>query len=563
MTKVLRPTVANAVGASVDEIKAEGLAVNRAEGPAYKSGDEQALVTYLTTGGVGNTYYADKQTLNDEASRYFKQFALRDPRFLAQAAIYARERGLMRSAPITALVHLSTGGSEAKRMFHAAFPRIIQTPGDLQDLWKLVRGPQKIRGVGRSIRTETNNWLAHLNAYGAIKYGSTSQAFALRDIYRLSRGATFTGEAAAIAHYLTKGELTEDAPAQLRGYHEFKNATADIDTLMKLVGEHRLPWEVVASQVGDGDSAERTKVWGTMAINMPYMALLRNLSNLLKYGVLQDQTMRTMVCARLASAEAVAKSKQLPFRFISAIRAVEGHRETAGGGVLADVIDALKRALNLSVANFPVGLGHTLAVLDVSGSMSASISTGHSHGRAANSEPLRYVDIGAIFAASVFKGAEGGDIMTFDTEARYERGLSADMGVYDIATRINHSGGGTALSVPIQMALSAETKYDTMVFITDSESWVDEMSGRGSEYSWGYRHLGETKSNALLRAYREKVNSKMQAFFLQLCPTGTQMTAPDLAGTYYISGWSNSVLDYILFHAAGNGQLDAIRAIDL
>lgn len=567
MTKVLRPQqVPSAVGATAEQIKAEGLEINRAGGAAYKSSGAQALLTYLTTGGVGNTYYAEKSVLENEARALFKKFASSDPMLLAKSAIYAREKGLMRSAPISALVYLSTGDSRA---FHAAFPRIVKTPGDLADVWKLVRGASKVRGVGRSIRTATGRWLSTMSPYHAIKYGATSQEMSLADIIKLARphnltAGTLPAEQDALIHYLVKGELTAASPAQLRGYHEFKAASADIATLLQMVETHKLPWEVVAPQLGGGDAAEKLGVWKAMSFQMPYMALLRNLNNLLKYGVLDDSATRQVVLGRLADATNVAYSKQFPFRFISAIRAVEAS-EHSRQGVRSEVVDALKQALNHSVNNLPESIRskRVLVVLDVSGSMGNTIGS-RSYSSHSKVEPMTYVDVGAVFAASAYKGAGvGSRIITFDDSVHAENNLSRDMGVYNIATTINHRGGGTALSAPIRWALDSKEPYDVMVFITDSESWVNEMGGRDG-YGYGWRTLGETASNAMLRAYREKVNSEMKAFFIQLCPTQTQMTAPDLPGTYYISGWSNSVLDYIgLQVEGGTNMLETVRAIEL
>jgi hypothetical protein len=206
-----------------------------------------------------------------------------------------------------------------------------------------------------------------------------------------------------------------------------------------------------------------------------------------------------------------------------------------------------------------------LSVLDVSGSMSTTdIHYAHPFRGRAGSDPMTCADVGAIFAAATYKAsAEGGraEVMTFDTEVEWEtRKLHQGMSVYDIAQRINHQGGGTALHEPIKAALTSSKKFDVMVFITDSMSWADEMSGS----SYWNRGRGESNSAAALRTYREKVNGDVRVFFVQLVPTSMQMTAPDTANTWYIAGWSNDVLNYIALNAeTGTSQLAAIDAIEL
>src|SRR5262245_44435599 len=75
--------------------------------PTFTRSPEESLVRVLTTGTFEPTYYASDVALADEALALFREFAVTDPHFLAQAIVYARSDGLMRLVPITALVVLS------------------------------------------------------------------------------------------------------------------------------------------------------------------------------------------------------------------------------------------------------------------------------------------------------------------------------------------------------------------------------------------------------------------------------------------------------------------------
>src|SRR5260221_9028964 len=189
----------------------------------------------------------------------------------------------MRVAPITALVVLSAEPrDDAKELFRRAFPKVIQTPGDLQDCLRLCRN-SALRGMGKAITRAAGRWLAGMSQYHAIKYGSESQEMSLRDMYRMVR-PKLTGAANALARYLVKGEAAPEL-TQVCGYEAFKRAARAFQQskatltdeerstvearLLALIEEHRLPWEVVTAQVESSRA-----VWEAMVRQMPYMACL-------------------------------------------------------------------------------------------------------------------------------------------------------------------------------------------------------------------------------------------------------------------------------------------------
>src|SRR6478735_11385373 len=109
---------------------------------------------------------------------------------------------------------------------------------------------------------------------------------------------------------------------------------------------------------------------------MGYMALLRNLRNFDHAGV-PDQVAE-QVAARLADPDQVARSRQLPMRFLAAYRAAPRLRWAA----------ALERGLQASLAAVPALPGRTLVLVDRSGSMFGPVS--------AHSELTR-ADTAAVF----------------------------------------------------------------------------------------------------------------------------------------------------------------------
>ena len=73
-----------------------------------------------------------------------------------------------------------------------------------------------------------------------------------------------------------------------------------------------------------------------------YMALMRNLRNILDANVSQRHIVS--VCNTLSDAEAVRRSKQLPFRFLAAYREISKLKSAYAGRVM----DALEQAVVVS-----------------------------------------------------------------------------------------------------------------------------------------------------------------------------------------------------------------------
>lgn len=515
---------------------------NYAGAPTFIRGDEESLARVLTTGMLEPTFYASEYALAGEALALFAAFAEKDPRFLAQAILYARNEGLMRLAPLTALVALSaTPNEDAKDMFRLIFPKVVRTPGDLQDVISLCRA-KTIRGMGKLVQRAAGRWLGAMSEYHAIKYGAESQVMSLRDIYRLTR-PKLTGAANDIARYLVKGEAAP-ALAQITGYEAFKAEAKAYrssptpegeERLLNLIAEHRLPWEVVTSQVNSS-----TAVWKAMIAQMPYMALLRNLNNALKYGVTGDAEALAAITATLADPARVAASKQFPFRFVSALKAIE----TTDGAGKVELAQALETALELSFANMPDLGERVLIANDISGSMSS---------RPSSKSEMSMAEIAGVFAAAAFKKAGSGEIVSFDTAA-HPRAVSKSQSLADIARAVAASGGGTSLSAPLEYAFGGKGKarvYDLAVFITDSESWVDHLT----------RNRGALD---LIREYKRRVNPELRVFFLQLMPYKHAVVPPDEPGCFYVYGWDGGVLGVIAQMVAGGAsQVETIRQVSL
>lgn len=115
-----------------------------------------------------------------------------------------------------------------------------------------------------------------------------------------------------------------------------------------------MTWESVAGWLQGPMTKE---VWEALAPSMGYMAALRNLRNFDEAGMSDE--VAAQVAARLADPGQVARSRQFPFRFLSAYEAAPSLRWG----------HALDQALQASLGNLPALPGRSLILVDTSASM--------------------------------------------------------------------------------------------------------------------------------------------------------------------------------------------------
>ncbi len=142
-------------------------------------------------------------------------------------------------------------------------------------------------------------------------------------------------------------------------------------------------WERLASWL---DGPMDATAWGAAIQIMGYEARLKNLRNFDDAGV--PDTILERVAAELADPDQVARSRQLPIRFLTAYRAVQHSLRWAF---------PLERALNASLANIPALPGRTLVLVDQSPSMFKQFGCYAGDPR----DEIELHDTAAIFGAAV------------------------------------------------------------------------------------------------------------------------------------------------------------------
>ncbi len=492
--------------------------------PAYTPDLRERIAECLMLGTFGNSFYASGRDLAAEAVDVLRRGVTEAPRFVAQAAVLAREEGYVRSAPIVALGLLTADGTEAKGYARAIFGRIIRTGDDLRNFVAFIQSEDAGRKFGGLAQRLVRDWLIlRLDEYQAIKYAGSGERLSLRNILRMTHPKATEPWRNEVFAWLVRGEVGENV-TQIRALEAL--AKGDMPPAAA-VSEGRLPFEAVMPRVPAGDRA----TWAALLPHAPYMMLLRSLNAFGRAGVWSDRAALEYACRTVADPERVQKSMQFPFRFLQAAEVLQ--RESAP----QELVNAVFAAGEASVGNLPsLGQGVRMALApDVSGSMSM----------AAVSKDVTASGVAGVFTAALWKANPTATVLPFGTAVHQIRASSSDS-ILTVARAIQGiGGGGTDLAAPVEWLTAHRRAVDVLVGLTDSEDWA----GRGFLAAW--------------TEYRRTLAPKAQAVLVQLIPNQAHVAPTNHPGVRYVFGWSDAVLRYVADVAAGRTMRERIEAVEV
>lgn len=490
----------NAFGKTSRTIKNSEM-VNREGYPAYTRPLEEQYVQTVFCNSIGPSFYASSKELLTEADRIHDEMLAKDPEFAAKAIIAAREQGFMRLQPIFGLAKLS---AVDPNLFSRIFRRVVRIPSDLMDFMTILDGMGRGQG-GRAVKRVIADFLNDVSEYWVIKYNSENRGrgYNLTDAVRTVHPKPKNEKQEALFRYLVGKETDMSLLPQIAAYERYKKAKTKEERIAA-IREGSLTHEVVTS-TGNMDE----NIWSALMLEMPVFALLRHLNALDRAGVLDAN--RGHVQELFTDKEVLGKSKILPFRFATAYREV--HK--------AWVRDVLDRATDLSFDNLPDISGRTLVALDVSASMDG-----------------QYVKIGSLFAFALYKKTQGDSLFYLFNRYAWDANPSMEEGILKQAARIRVSGR-TNTGSPVEKLMVDGQKVDNIILITD------EQQNSGSEFY----HV--------LQDYRRKFNPNTKAFIVDVSPYRTGMVPSDDDKTFYVYGWSDTVLNYIALGSRGFADMAA------
>lgn len=457
--------------------------VNKDGHTAYKMKDKEKLVTQVLTSFFNESkFYGDNSA---EMQETIKSVIKTDPQFVANLAVFARREFNMRSVAhiLTAyLAHEIEGKPYTRKTVKAVTVR-----GD--DVTEIMACYLSLFGkpIPNALRKGIADAMQGFDEYTLAKYKGNGKAVKMRDLLCLCRPSPKTQAQSDLWKRLLNDEL-----------------------------ETPMTWETQLSVNGNN-----AKTWETLIESgkVGYMALLRNLRNILT----ANPSNVDKVLATIENPEAVKRSRQLPFRFLSAFRELG----STGG---SRVFDVLENAVEASIANMPKLSGTTVIAVDTSGSMSCLVS-GKSN--------VRCQEIAMLLGLMANKICENSYFYTFDTEIE-KYPVSHRSGILETTLNYYCRGGGTNMFLPFEKMSRDNVKADRIIFISDNVC----NSGGG--------FYGKTVQSAADK-YRRKTGNDIWVHAIDLQGYGTQQFHG--AKTNIIAGWSEKVFEFIKLAEQGEGSL--------
>jgi len=358
-------------------------------------------------------------------------------------------------------------------------------------------------------------------AYQMVKYRQRD-GWTHRDVLRLAHPKPKDGEATrdALFKWATGNDefkMVEDEEKSLRileGFLKAESCTNEKE-IVKLVTDYGLTREMIPTQF-----LNKPDVQWALLQSMPMMAMVRNLGNMSKSGLLKPMSEASaFVIRKLHNKEVLKKSRIHPLHILAAMFTYNSGKGMRGKGTweaVQQVVDALDGAFYQTFDNVePTGKRLLLGV-DVSGSMGWGTISGIPGmtpriGAAAMSlvtaatEPMYHI----MGFQSSFVKLTISPRQRLDQVARYMESLSF---------------GATDCALPMIWATQNKVEVDTFIIYTDSETWS-----------------GSIHPKQALDHYRQKFGINAKLIVVGMVTNRSTIADPKDPGMLDVVGFSSDV----------------------
>jgi TROVE domain len=450
--------------------------------PGYAREKKTELFLRATTvfAGEGH-YYEDAKTADDRVVQLARELACEDWEWTARFLLWLRTGGNIRTLAIMLAVEAALAHPQSEFCEGMLTPRQVvagvlqraDEPAEALSYYKSTYGKTPSGGIARGIADAATRLYT---PSGVLRWDKPDR-MRFADVIELAHPVAGSQEQGILFRYLLDerhhpgtAEVLPGAIGARRRLSllapQMRHARAAIALDDPDSAESRDirdaacgQWEWVMSWLGEGASTPgsltQRQRWELIIPSMGYMALLRNLRNFEQAGVRDVQ----QICDRISDPAQVARSRQFPFRFLSA------HLNTGG----AQWLPALEAALTLSTANIPVLDGFTHILADCSGSMQSPLSRSQGNSVSPSREQAAL-----LFAlALAIRNAGHSELYLFANNScgpiGFRPGASVLRAIGEAANIGCQLGGGTEMEKNIRLTFDP-SKHTRSVIITDEQA---------------------------------------------------------------------------------------------
>ena len=502
------------------KLKEMNSVINHEGAKAYAMTPELELYTAVVTASLSDTFYEKQDTRVECIAQLIGKVS---PEFVARLAVYTRTEMHLRSIPLLLLVELAKVHNGDDLVARAVEKTVLRADEIMELLmcyqW---RNPsdhpvKKLGKLSRQIQNGLQRAFNRFDEYQFAKYNRNNLEVKLRDALFLVHPKAKDESQQALFDKIVKGELetpyTWETELSALGQQKFESDEQRQEAF-------REKWEEL---IRSG--------------KLGYMALMRNLRNMLQADVSLLEMQK--VASMLSNAERVEKSKQLPFRYLSAYREIEKIDSTH----TAALMNALEAAVKCSAANIE-GFDENTRVLlasDVSGSMWSPVSA---------RSTVRNYDIGILLSMllrnrckQVVAGIFGDNWKVVNMPS--DNILMATRQLERLGNTVGFSTNGYKV---IDWLIEQNMVMDKVMMFTDMQMW--DSTGRFKHFEDSWKKYKQMAPNAKL-------------YLFDLAGYGQlplRLAEPDV---YLIAGWSDRVFDVLSAVDKGEDALSVINMIDV
>lgn len=484
------------------------ITTNNAGGQAFQLTAEEALVKFATTG------IANYKASNFNVKEFIALCDQVSGHFLLQLLSYSKEYGAMRDMPVLITAYLATKGTLEE--FQNAFRTSITSLKMLSKFVHFMRSGDVRKSLGNRAKKAVQGFILSQTPE-SLYYTSVGFKPSLKDMIKLSHVRAPTPEYDMLFKYLL-GFKGATVPLYALAYERFcKQPTAELPNAPL---ERLLPFVSTREQ------------WESLFDRLSWNQLRLNLNNINKAGALEPNI--DYIYGRLTEFTKIPKHVW-SFNIMNAQASLNFSNRK-----LDEAFDAIFEYLRTRVFELSED---TVIFVDTSGSMKWRVGDSNY----ISNNPMTYFKVGTYFASALFaKQPTKVNIFGVDTQVHNFNILPTDS-FKQVTTKIDCTGGGTALGKAIDFLLTKKLSYSNVIVISDNESWRD----------------GSRSMSKLWPRYLEE-NPESKLILWDIQPSSNSQMVDSIPNVRTVSGFSDVVFGLIKLYAenpTSKTLLDIIKEI--